>query len=49
MEKAIASTADDTKAFSTTRDERIVSSNDLREVSRERVIVNDFIQIEQID
>lgn len=37
MEKAIESTAADNKTFSSSRDERVVSSNDLHESNREKV------------
>lgn len=37
MEKAIESTAADIKQFSSSRDERVVSSNDPHESNRERV------------
>lgn len=37
MEKAIASTTDDVKPNITSRDDRLVSSNDLQDKARERV------------
>lgn len=37
MEKAIESTAGDIKPFSSSRDERVVSSNDLHESNRDKV------------
>lgn len=39
MEKAIASTVDDVKPNVSSRDDRIVSSNDLHDSARERVII----------
>lgn len=37
MEKAIASTAGESQSNTLLRDERIINSNDLREISREKV------------